>query len=299
MTGHVFFNKLKGCDENTIILHNEIASLSKTTHMLWRQLIGLRSVDKEEIVEKFRRKFFFEKNERLQMMVISNCSTNADFGMRNTDDLMKLHVEAYLQKREKKFFEGLLECTRMAVEDDRTIGRLSSLPIIFEEVCEPIQRSLQRVGHSSKEQGAISDDALRTDSKTKKKFVILVHGLGANHMRVLIFKHYFKKALDHPSYVFFPSRVNENKTMDNINSLAENLIGEVENLLHEDYNSKSIESISFVGHSMGSRPLSRRPDRPGGAATTGQVQEVLQDLPHFRDASPRSGDRRLSLDGHR
>ncbi len=256
MTGEVFFNKLKDCEENKIVLQNEITSLSKSTYYQWRQLIGLRSVEKEKVIDRFRKKHWYEKSERLQMMVISHKVTSVDFGTHNRDDQMKLHIEAEQQKRANHFFEGLIECTRMAVEDDRSFGRLKSLPMVFEDVFEPIRSNDPRPLASSKqrERESLSADTPRSDkSAVKKKFVILVHGLGANHMRILIFKHFFKKVLDDKSYVFHPSKVNENKTMDDINSLAENLIVDIEDLLHEDHKNRAIESISFVGHSMGTR----------------------------------------------
>lgn len=85
--------------------------------------------------------------------------------------------------------------------------------------------------------------------KKSSRFVFLSHGFQASHYDMLKIKHYFSN-YRHDAR-FFCVQVNEDKTTEDIQSLGLNFAAEVKKTLEPDFLAGSIESISFIGHSMG------------------------------------------------
>jgi pimeloyl-ACP methyl ester carboxylesterase len=89
------------------------------------------------------------------------------------------------------------------------------------------------------------------DKKKKLKFVFLSHGFQASHYDMLKMKHYFSNY--RPDVRFICIKSNEEKTTDDIGELGLNLAADVNKLLENDFVAGNIESVSFIGHSMGKR----------------------------------------------
>jgi Putative serine esterase (DUF676) len=83
----------------------------------------------------------------------------------------------------------------------------------------------------------------------KNKFVFLSHGFQACRYDMLKIKHYF--ANYRQDVRFYVAKDNEDKTTDDIATLGINFAKEVEKALEIDSKAGTIESISFMGHSLG------------------------------------------------
>lgn len=251
MEGKDYFVRERNNLDFGSLLQREVASVSFPILLMWREVVGSRFTNLEKSLQKYKESHYKQKKERLLMMAVSHkVAGGAHTGMREDSDLMKNRMEADEFKRGIDFFEGLLTCTSMTLEDDRFYGSPKSLPFVYEEIYQPAKTS-DKSGNAPEIGKRFKNKSLTKEGRPKKKYVFLVHGLEAYHMRVLIFKHFFMQNLGDPDYVFHATECNENKTMDNINHLAANLIHDIETLIQEDFRNSAIESISFVGHSMG------------------------------------------------
>lgn len=85
--------------------------------------------------------------------------------------------------------------------------------------------------------------------KKQIRYVFLSHGFQASHYDMLKIKHYFSNYRQDIRFVNI--KANEEKTTDDIYELGLNFAHDVIKVLEMDYIAGKIESISFIGHSMG------------------------------------------------
>ena len=83
----------------------------------------------------------------------------------------------------------------------------------------------------------------------KKKFVFLSHGFQATHFDMLKIKHYFNNYRSDIKFICLKS--NQEKTTEDIGILGKNFAEEVDKHLANELAMHNIETISFIGHSLG------------------------------------------------
>lgn len=86
-------------------------------------------------------------------------------------------------------------------------------------------------------------------NKKKHKYVFMSHGFQACRYDMIKIKHYFANCRQ--DVKFHIARCNEERTTEDIATLGINFAKEVEKILTVDAENDSIDTISFVGHSLG------------------------------------------------
>ena len=92
-------------------------------------------------------------------------------------------------------------------------------------------------------------------NKKRIRYVFLSHGFQASHYDMLKVKHYFSNYRQDLRFVCI--RANEEKTTEDIYDLGLNFAEDVKRVLEMDYIAGNIDSISFIGHSMGTLGLTK------------------------------------------
>ena len=81
------------------------------------------------------------------------------------------------------------------------------------------------------------------------KIVIMSHGLGGSHYDLLKMKHFL--SMIRPGTIFHSAKCNEEVTTEDIAIMGINLARETENLVTAYESKGGLDSLSFIGYSMG------------------------------------------------
>lgn len=246
------------------LLEKELRTFAAVLMTLWFSLFTPMYALQRKLVDNYQKIHRTGKEERLLQQIIGSREIDPELGAYNKEDISTVHRNIARTKRNSGFFKQLLEFSALKVEDEKLYLKAELVPIIFEETFLRFDKADEVLEMTQDEDSMDTAESLRSSpfricgftsvsskipGKKKHRFVFLSHGFQACHYDMLKMKHYFSNY--RPDARFYCIKSNEEKTTEDIGQLGLNLANEVNKIIEMDFVTGSIESISFIGHSMG------------------------------------------------
>ena len=256
-----------------------------------------------QLIEDYGKNYRTLKRERVLHQFIGSNTEDPDLGIYNSTDTGNEQRTQARKKRQGGFFKSLLECDPHRIESEKQFEKAECVPYVFEETLmrnqintEPTRTAEEETMEESFQKRASKSSLLSMDKTQaclgesiadtiKAKFVFLSHGYQGNHYDCLKIKHYF--GLYRPDITFINCKSNEADTTCDINLLGLRFAEEVMKALEPFHAKQQIESVSFIGHSLGSCRINRWTHHPSSTTETLQVSKAVQNVCHLLHASPR------------
>lgn len=189
-----------------------------------------------------------------------------DMGAHNFGGSHQTHSSLAQIKREGPLYSGLLGCNENRVENGKYYKFSGGMPIVFEEEYSYEDGEASKSTESTRDEGDKQDSEeleegeipkdlgfIQTKKEVPKekrlRIVFLCHGFQGSRLDMLKFKTYF--GLERPDVLFFASRTNEEDTTRDIGAMGFSFSREVEGQVCLVHAQGTLESISFIGHSLG------------------------------------------------
>ncbi len=241
-------------------LEKEIKCFARSCMTMWFDLAGPLFCLQSFVYKKYELLHQAAKRDRIFQMILGSRSKDDQLGAVTNEDTFTIHKDVSRQKRNGNYVQTMMSFTPKNVEEDKYYELGEAIPIIFEELFErksPLQvfRDSTRVSNSSLEKDSKMDtdelDADHSEESLELRVVVLCHGFQGSHVDMIKFKHYLKLSVRDAFII--SSKSNQGKTTEDITAQGKNLACELDQLLDKPLREGSLKSISFVGHSLGTR----------------------------------------------
>lgn len=221
----------------------EIKTFSRLSTMLWYSHLPHLFVLNKSLLARLKEKHMQSKRDHVLQQIIGSKVTDPELGSSNYKDIGTIHRDISREKRKNNYCSEMLNFTDRHIEDERLLSRGDDIPILFEEAF------MRGDTLDSLNSRVIEIEESEDYQKNKMRVVVLCHGYQGSHVDMLKLSHYFK--LVNRDIFYYCSRVNEQDTTEDIGKMGEKLANEIENLVSRYLEENRLESISFVGHSLG------------------------------------------------
>lgn len=211
--------------------------------MIWYAQLSFSFPLNRLIVKKLKEKHYRMKRDMILQQIIGSKINDPELGSSNYKDIGVVHKEISKEKRKNNFLSNLLSFTDKHVEDDKFVSRSDDIPIIFEEVF------MRGDSEDCLTPKVIDITQPEQYTKNRMRIAILCHGYQGSHVDMLKLVHYLK--VINPDVFYYCSRSNEKDTTLDIEAMGGNLAKELDSMLNRYHEEKRLESVSFIGHSLG------------------------------------------------
>ena len=265
------FEDLTDLNDEKLALHalldSELRIFAANIMSIWFSLFTPLFALHQYLVPRYRKTYRTNKQERVLQQIIGSKEVDAELGAYNKEDVGTLHKNIARSKRNSGFFKQLLEFNSQKVEDEKYYEKADLVPIVFEETFirfENAESMLEMSTDDGIDETTVSLNDLMIEkqsinetshTKQKNSYIFLSHGFQASHYDMLKIKHYFSNYRQDARFVCI--KANEDDTTGDIRELGSNFAKEVAYVLEKEFIAHSIESVSFIGHSLGMSCLNR------------------------------------------